>query len=50
MYAGFRCPGLDHIFIRLGFVPPTPPSLSGLPAHTYVGLGTHVAVPGQHYK
>jgi hypothetical protein len=29
--------GLDHIFIRLGPAPPTPPSLPGLLAHTCVG-------------
>ena len=27
---------LDHIFIQLSSVPPTPPSLPGLPARTYV--------------
>jgi hypothetical protein len=37
MYAGFRRPGLDHIFIRLGLASSTPPSLSGLHAHTCVG-------------
>jgi hypothetical protein len=31
------CPGLDHIFIRLGPVPLTPSSLSGLPACTCMG-------------
>ena len=30
-------PGLDHIFIRLGPAPPTPPSLSSLPTCTCVG-------------
>ena len=29
-------PGLDHIFIRLGPAPLTPPSLPSLPAHTCV--------------
>ena len=29
--------GLDHIFIQPGPAPPMPPSLSSLPAHTYVG-------------
>ena len=29
--------GLDHIFIRLGPTPRTPPPLSGLPAHTCIG-------------
>ena len=32
-----KCPGLDHIFIRLGPVPSTPPSLSGLPVCTCMG-------------
>ena len=31
------CPRLDHIFFQLGPTPPMPPSLHGLPAHTYVG-------------
>ena len=30
-------PGLDHIFIQLSPVSPTPPSLPGIPARTYVG-------------
>ena len=30
-------PMLDHIFIRMGPAPPTPPSLFGLPARTCVG-------------
>ena len=32
-----KLPRLDHIFIRLGPVPPTSSSLSGLPARTCVG-------------
>ena len=32
-----QCPRLDHIFIRLGPAPPTPLSLTGLLARTYVG-------------
>ena len=35
--SGLHCPGLDHIFIRLGPTPPTPPSLPDLPARTYMG-------------
>ena len=31
------CPGLDHVFIRLGPAPPTPLSLPSRPAHTCVG-------------
>ena len=30
-------PGLDHVFFRLGPVPPTPPSLPGLHARTCMG-------------
>ena len=35
------CPRLDHIFIWLGPAPPTPPSLSGLLAHTCMGTLPH---------
>ena len=47
-------PGLDHICVRLGPAPPTPPSLSGLPAYTcvrnYSSLGTNVTIPSRNYK
>ena len=47
-------PMLDHIFIWLGPAPPTPPSLPGLHARTYVGTpprwGTNVTIPGQNHK
>jgi hypothetical protein len=33
--------GLDHIFIRLGPVPPTPPSLPGLHVRTCMGTLPH---------
>ena len=49
-----RSPGLDHIFIWLGLVPPTPPSLPALPARNLHGnslsLGTNVTILGQNYK
>ena len=34
-------PGLDHILIRLGPAPFTPPSLHGLHARTCVGILPH---------
>ena len=34
---GWHGPGLDHFFIQMGPIPPTPPLVPGLPAHTCVG-------------